>query len=145
MAKERRCLCCLRSYMYCAHNCQDYDPNKTWMYLVHDERCLDVYNTWQQYRGEQITKQEAARILKALRVEDDILKTNSPVVPVLKEILDIKDEVVEEEVKEELPEEKETVESKKTEEPVETKAPKTEQPKEQKEFKKNYNQKYNKK
>lgn len=109
MAKERTCFCCLKHYEYCAHGCKEFDPAKTWMYLVHDERCLDVYNTWQQYRGKEITKEDAAKVLKALNV-DDILKTNSPVVPVLKEILDIKDEPkVEPEIDEEIVEEEKKV------------------------------------
>lgn len=140
MAKERICGVCMCHYKYCG-NCEDFDPNKTWMYLVHDERCLDVYNIWQQYRGKEMSKEDAAKALKALRVEDDIIKTKSMVVPVLKEILDIKDEV-----KEEIAEEKEV---EKKEEPVETKAPITEQPKEHKEFKKPSDnksfQKFNKK
>lgn len=137
--KDRICLCCGKTYQYCP-SCKGYDPEKTWMFLVHDEKCLDVYNIWQQYRGKEIDKDTAAKALKALDVTE-ILKSGSPVVPVLKEILDIKDEV-----KEEIAEEKEV---EKNEEPVETKAPITEQPKEHKEFKKSSDnksfQKFNKK
>jgi len=116
-AKERICLCCGKVYQYCP-SCQGYDPNKTWMFLVHDENCLDVYNVWQQYRGKEISKEDAAKVLKALNVTD-ILKSKSPVVPVLKEILDIKDEPKVEEKKED-----EKVETKPVEEkPVEEKRP----------------------
>lgn len=97
-AKERICFCCGKKYKYC-NTCGDYDPDKTWMFLVHDEKCLDVYNVWQQYRGKEITKEEAAKVLKALDVTE-ILKSNTMVVPVLKEILDIKDEPKKVETKE---------------------------------------------
>lgn len=116
-AKDRICLCCGKVYQYCP-SCKDYDPNKTWMFLVHDENCLDVYNVWQQYRGKEISKEDAAKVLKALNITD-ILKSKSPVVPVLKEILDIKDEPKVEEKKED-----EKVETKPVEEkPVEEKRP----------------------
>ena len=139
MAKERVCFCCGTHYYYCGNNCKDYDPNKTWMYLVHDEKCLDVYNVWQQYRGKEISKEDAAKVLNVLDVSD-ILKSKSPVVPVLKEILDIKDEV-----KEKIIDEKDV---EKDVESVESKAP-TSQQKEHKEFKKSSDnkgfQKFNKK
>lgn len=79
------------------------------MFIVHDEKCLDVYNVWQQYRGKEISKEEAAKVLKALDITD-ILASKSPVVPVLKEILDIKDEPkVEPEIDEEIVEEEKKV------------------------------------
>ena len=99
-AKERICFCCGKKYKYC-NTCGDYDPDKTWMFLVHDEKCLDVYNIWQQYRGKEITKEEAAKVLKALDVTE-ILKSNTMVVPILKEILDIKDEPKKAETKEQV-------------------------------------------
>lgn len=107
-AKERICFCCGKVYQYCP-SCKGYDPNKTWMFLVHDENCLDVYNVWQQYRGKEISKEEAAKVLKALDITN-ILASKSPVVPVLKEILDIKDEPkIELEIDEEIVEEEKKV------------------------------------
>lgn len=88
-AKDRTCFCCGKTYQYCPQ-CKEYDPTETWKFLVHSQKCLDVYNVWQAYRGKEMTKEEAANVLKALNV-DEILKANTPVVPVLKEILDIKD------------------------------------------------------
>ena len=102
-AKERICFCCKTHYKYCP-SCKGYDPNETWKFLVHDENCLAVYDIWQAYRSKKMNKDDAAKALKALKV-DHIIESNSPVVPELKEILDIvgeqeETEVVEKETKE---------------------------------------------
>ncbi len=89
MAKERRCFVCLKTYTYCP-NCQGYDPAETWKFLVHDKTCLELYNLWQSYRGGEISKDDAATVLKSFDLTN-ILASGSPVVDVFKEILDIKD------------------------------------------------------
>lgn len=120
MAHERKCFCCGVEYQYCAHGCKEYDPLETWRYLVHDYKCKDIYDIWQQYRGKEITKEAAKAALEALGDLSYVIHGGTPVVPVLKEILDIVDE------EEEKPEE--------VVEPVEADSSK-EEVKEEKEFK----------
>jgi hypothetical protein len=107
-AKERICFCCKTHYKYCP-SCKGYDPNETWKFLVHDENCLAVYDIWQAYRSKKMNKDDAAKALSALKI-DYIIKSDSPVVPEIKEILGIVDEpeevVVEEDKSEDIVENK---------------------------------------
>ena len=83
--KERTCICCGTKYSYCP-TCAGYDPNQTWKFIAHDEKCFEVFNAWQSYRGNEISKEEAAKIFKALNVEN-IIKADTAVGKGIKEIL----------------------------------------------------------
>jgi len=87
MAKERTCFCCMTKYEYC-HSCKDYNPVETWRYLYHDQNCKMIGDIWFAYRGKEISKEDARAALKSFDLSK-ILKSGSPVVPELKEILGI--------------------------------------------------------
>ena len=88
--KNRVCYCCGKIYQYCP-NCSGYDPNKTYMFLVHDEKCNEVYNICNAYKGKELTREEAAKALKALNVDYILKAEKSAVKALVKEILDVKD------------------------------------------------------
>ena len=98
MAHERTCFVCKTKYQYCAHGCRDYNPNEPWRYLFHDYKCRDIYEIWQQYRGKEITKEQAKELLSAFEGIDEIIASNSPVTSEIKEIFDIHEKPVQEEV-----------------------------------------------
>ena len=63
MAKIRTCLVCGTKYKYC-NTCGDYNPEETWRFVFHEEKCRDIYDIWQQYHSKQISLGELKNALK---------------------------------------------------------------------------------
>lgn len=100
MAHERTCMICGDQYKYCP-TCKEYNPNEPWRMLFHDEDCLKISKIWYAYRGREITKEQAKnRMGKYPDRLQKIFTNDSIAAKEIKDIFDIVEKKVEEQVKE---------------------------------------------
>jgi L-rhamnose mutarotase len=69
MAKERKCLFCQNSYVYCGH-CREYQKYPEWMALFDTEKCYDLYNAVGGYYAGINTIEDVKKALDKHNVTD---------------------------------------------------------------------------
>lgn len=69
MAKERNCIFCGKSYVYCP-NCKEYSSNPKWMFNFDSEKCHDLYDAISGYNIGVKTKEDVKLVLDKYSITD---------------------------------------------------------------------------
>lgn len=69
MAKERECIFCGKSYLYCP-NCKEYNKYPTWMASFDSEKCHDLYKVIGGYNIGVKTKEDVKAVLDKHNIID---------------------------------------------------------------------------
>lgn len=111
---NRTCILCGKQYKFCS-DCRDYEHIEPWHNIYCSENCRSVFNVSVDWSLKKITKDQAKEILSACDLSNRA-NFKADILTVVNEIMDFKDEPVEESKAEEPKENKEEV---KEETPVE--------------------------
>jgi len=93
MARTRICMICGRNYEFC-HHCKEFQKEPGWKYLYHDEKCKKIGDLWYAYRGKEISKEEARKLMGNLKpnINDALKYTGTIASNEIREIFDVKEE-----------------------------------------------------
>ena len=118
MAKKnnRKCICCSTEYRYC-NSCSEDRTKPAWYAIYHNENCKNIFNTASDYLAGLITKEEAKQKFDACDLSYKN-KLHNKIVEAINDVYGLKVEVKKvvetvTEIKEEIVEDKSSVETNK--------------------------------
>ena len=93
MSKERLCIVCGQSYLYCPH-CDKNNKQNRWKINYCSENCRDVFKTCSNYEGGLISLEEAYDTLIKLNIQNvkDSVKATVNKIMTYKPIVEVKSE-----------------------------------------------------